>query len=408
MRDDARMAPLAIGGLLFVVMAGTTLPNALWGWYQARWNVPATAVTAAFATYAVAVVASLLTWGSLADRRGPWPSLRRGVLCSAAASALSLVEGLPALFAGRTLAGLSVGLVSSAAVGALALAHRSGPDGAARVSTFATMAGLAAGPLLAGAVVDVSPAAARGAYLAHLLLLAPVVAWLASPHGRPARMPVGDVRPRDTPRHSVAMPRTPAFRAACLLGFASNAQLGLYAALASTMLSAIHGEVSVLLSGLAGALLFAAAGAPQLLGGSFAAGSAWSTAASSTGVVSCVTALTLDSVPLLLAAIALGGLGAGLAFGRGLFAATENAPVQERAAVSTTWFVAAYLGLAGPVLGAGALVDAVGLVAATAIVGTATTFLVTAAQTTLAPFRVNHRAARLSGRVHRKDNSWTS
>lgn len=384
MREQARRSSVGISGLLIVVMAGTTLPNALWGWYQVEWHVSATVVSAAFATYAVAVVASLLAWGALADRHGPWMPLRRGAACSAAASALSLVDGLPALFAGRAFAGLSVGLVSGAAVTALALAHPRGSDGAARASTFATMAGLAAGPLLAGVVVEATPAGARGAYLAHLVVLAPAIAWLGFPGREPTAKPHVGVQRTETPRRFAAIPRDHASQAASLLGFAGNAQLGLYAALASAMLTEARGEVSVLLSGFAGALLFVAAGAPQLLlGSSTSARLTWSASALVTGTLACAAALSLGSVALLLAAIAFGGLGAGLAFGEGLDAATRNADVTERAAVSSTWFIVAYLGLSGPVLGAGALVDSVGLVAAGALVSALTTFLVTAARTIL-------------------------
>lgn len=409
MHGGARRASLAISGSLIVVMAGTTLPNALWGWYQAEWDVSATAVTAAFATYAVAVVASLLAWGSLADRHGPWLPLRRGVACSAAASGLSLVDGLPALFAGRALAGLSVGLISSAAVAALALVHPRGLDGATRASAFATMVGLAAGPLLAGVVAGASPAPARGAYLAHLVVLAPALAWSGLSRRAPTGKPHGGLPPTVTPRRLVTIPRSHAFRAASLLGFTGNTQLGLYAALASTMLTEVHGEVSVLLSGLAGALLFAAGGAPQLLflGVSAAVRLAWSASALVTGAIACAAALSLASVPLLLAAIAFGGLGAGLAFGEGLDAATQHADVTERAAVSSTWFVVAYLGLAGPVLGAGALADSVGLLTAAALVSAVTTFLVTAARNILVrPVSISAPGAQEG--EDRKDNSWTS
>nr|WP_281366553.1 MFS transporter [Nocardioides thalensis] len=387
----------AVGYVLWAVMVGTTVPNALWGWYQAEWGLSATTVSAVFAAYAAAVVGSLLGWGSMADRRGPWTPLRWGVVASASASAVSIVDGVPALFAGRVLAGASVGLVSGAAVAALTRTHPRGPGGAARVSTFATMAGLASGPLVAALVLEATTSTADAAYLAHLVTVVPVLGWLwRAPEGRSAT---------ERRRRSGRVAPDRVFVAAAVAGFAANAQLGLYAVLTPTLLVDILDENSLLLSGVAGCLLFASAGTAQLatahLSTTTRLGASVTSLVGGAGVVT--LAMDVDSVPLLLAAVGLGGLGAGLAFGEGLDGATRSAPPERRAAVSSTWFVVAYLGLVGPVLGAGALAERVGATAAAALIGAVATVAVTGASLVL------RRAPELSDTriTTRKDVRWT-
>lgn len=396
--DRRGPARLGLVFALWATMAGTTLPNALWGWYYEHWGVSPTTVSAAFATYATAVVLSLPAGGSIAGRHGPWRSLRLGVALSAAASAVSLLNDVPALFAGRALAGLSVGLVSGAAVAALTDPRRGGADGAAHLSTFATMVGLATGPLLAGAAVEATAGSVDGAYVAHLVVAAAALVWLGRRVGAPAARPGGVVRPQRVRRD-----RT--FVAAALAGFAANAQLGLYAVLAPAMLADVLGHGGgVLLSGLAGCLLFTAAGTAQLTTGGLTSSARLTAAVANLAVATVAVAagLSAPSIALVVLAILLGGLGAGLAFGEGLHVAVGTAGPDRRAAVSSSWFVVAYLGLVGPVLGAGALADSAGILAAATVLSTVATALVLLSTVAI---------ARTSSHRHtsnRKEKLWSS
>lgn len=384
---------LALGA----TMSGTTLPNALWGWYQEHWAVSPTTVSAAFAAYAAAVVLSLPMGGSLTGRHGPWPPLRLGVALSAAASAVSLLDGVPALFAGRALAGLSVGLVSGAAVAALTDPRRGGADAAARISTLATMVGLATGPLLAGAAVEAAAGSVDGAYVAHLAVAAAALGWLGRRGGAPAAGTERAVRPQ-------RVWRDPTFLAAALAGFAANAQLGLYAVLAPAMLAEALGRAGVLLSGLAGCLLFTAAGTAQLTSVGRSSGARLAAAVAGLAAATLVVAVGLSapSTVLVVLAILLGGLSAGLAFGDGLHVAVGTAGPVERAAVSSRWFVVAYLGLVGPVLGAGALADSAGIVAAATVLSAIATCLVLLSTLTIA------RTSSHPDTSNRKEKLWSS
>jgi MFS family permease len=79
------------------------------------------------------------------------------------------------------------------------------------------------------------------------------------------------------------------------------------------------------------------------------------------GVGLVVVALALDSLAALIASAALAGFGQGLAIGAGLAAINEQAPVERRSETASSFFVAAYVGLAVPVIGAGLAAEELGL-----------------------------------------------
>lgn len=368
-----RWTTLPVAYLLFAVMVGTTLPNALWSRFEQQLGISTTTVTVLFASYAAAVVVSLLAWGGTSDRVGRRPVLLAALAASAAGSAVTLVGGLPALFAGRILAGASVGLVSGAAVAFLT--DRRGPrgaDGAALLATGLTMGGLAVGPLLAGTITASAGDSTAAAFAAHLLLLAPAVLAVG------AREPV-QARAEVAPRTArVALPAARwVFLAAALVGFAGNGLLGLFGALTPTLMDQALGSDSVGLAGALGALVFAAAGVAQVVttrvsGGLRLGVGAWGMVAA-VGVLA--GSLALGSLPWFVLAVIVGGTTGGLCFSGGMAVATGLAPPARRGATSSLWFVAAYLGLIGPVVGAGRLVDLLGPMPGAVAIGGALTIL---------------------------------
>jgi MFS family permease len=72
-------------------------------------------------------------------------------------------------------------------------------------------------------------------------------------------------------------------------------------------------------------------------------------------------ALHFSSLPLLLVAAVVAGVGQGISFSRGLAAISEVAPANRRAEVSSTYFVVAYVALSLPVIGEGFASQVVGL-----------------------------------------------
>jgi MFS family permease len=112
--------------------------------------------------------------GPVSDRHGRVPVLRGALLVSLVATAVLLLEGLPALYAGRFLAGLASGAAfaaGSAWVEELSTApwDPAAPDGAgARRAAMSLTAGFGLGPVVAGLIAQWAPAPLVTAYLPHL------------------------------------------------------------------------------------------------------------------------------------------------------------------------------------------------------------------------------------------------
>jgi predicted MFS family arabinose efflux permease len=372
-RAARRRGTLAAAYVLWVVMAGTTVPNALWSVLEGELGVSTSTTALIFATNAAAVVVALIAFGAASDRLGRRPVLATAVGLAAAASLTVLAGGVTALVIGRVLSGLAVGLASGAAAAYLSDLHESAAGHGALLSTGATMAGLATGPLLAGVLAALGANPMRAPFVIHLALLVPALLVVRGPE---------TVRVRAPRRRRLAVPVSRmAFAGAALAGFAANAQLGIFGALAPTLLVGSLGLDSVLLAGAAGGLLFAAAAVGQLAAAPLrpALRLGAGMAVLVIGSLALVAALGTRSLALFLAATAIGGLGGGVGFGAGLAAASGLAAADERAAVSSTWFVAAYLGLVAPVAGAGALVEAGGAQRAASIFALAITLLAAAA-----------------------------
>jgi len=257
-----------------------------------------------------------------------------------------------------------VGLTTGTATAALAELH---PDRrrATTLATVANMGGLGLGPVLAGLVATVLPGPTTTPFVLLLVLLLPAVALVRVPE---------TARPQGAGwRHAVrpqrlALPRTGrrAFAAAAVAGFAAFVLLGLFTSLTSSLLARELADPGPAIVGLAVTVTFAASVACQLavarmdlrraaLGG---------LAALPVGAVLVVAAVSAGSLTLFLAGAVVGGAGIGLSFQAALSRVAQLARDDDRGAVTSTFFVAAYLGITVPVVGVGELATATGLVTA--------------------------------------------
>ena len=108
---NRRMATVGVAYAFLVTMIGTTMPTPLYPIYEERFGFAALTVTVVYAVYGLGVLATLLLVGPLSDRFGRRPLLLPGLGFAAASSVVFLLaQGLPALFVGRVLSGISAGL----------------------------------------------------------------------------------------------------------------------------------------------------------------------------------------------------------------------------------------------------------------------------------------------------------
>ncbi|MFN3006907.1 MFS transporter [Mycolicibacterium wolinskyi] len=133
--------------------------------------------------YVLGLVPGLLIASTLSDRHGRRPVMAAGVVSSALGSviiAIGDVWGFPALFTGRLLSGLAVGIAM--AVGSAWIAELSGPPfddtapgtGARRASICLSL-GLGVGPLCAGLLAAFAPLPLVLTYVVHAVLCLPAL-----------------------------------------------------------------------------------------------------------------------------------------------------------------------------------------------------------------------------------------
>ncbi|WP_405812405.1 MFS transporter [Streptomyces sp. NBC_01520] len=351
------------GAVFLVCMAGTTLPTPLYGLYQEKFGFSELTVTVVYAVYAFGVIGVLLLTGNVSDAVGRRPVLLWG-LGFAAASAVCFLcaTGLPWLFAGRLLSGLSAGLFTGAATAyVMESAPRGGTSRATFVATAANMGGLGCGPLLAGLLAQYAPWPLHLPFLVHLALLgASAVVLLGLAETVKERRPLRTVRPR---RPGVPAQVRAVFGPAAIASFVGFALFGVFTSVSPAFLAEFLDVDNHAVSGAVVALAFFASTAGQLLAGRIGVGRSllWGCAGLFGGLALLAGALWWDLLLLVVLSALVGGSGQGLAFRGALSAVAGASPADRRASVISTLFVVAYAGISVPVIGVGVLSGRIGL-----------------------------------------------
>jgi MFS family permease len=345
------------------VMAFTTAPTPLWSLFAARDHFSSFTVTLVFAVYAVAVAVSLFFVGHLSDWHG-----RRRVL--APALMLNILAGivfvlwpqLAGIVVARIISGLGVGAVTATATAWLAELDQTSqtPAGGGRarvVAVAANLAGLGLGGLIAGALAQCfgQPLTIPFLVLIGILVLA-TFGVLVSPETLIARSP----RPRYRPQRVTVPERSRRrFFAAGIAAAIAFALFGLVTSLAPTFLAETLHEHSLLLAGAVSFAMFAAAALAQTLTPSYSSRqlitAAVPTLLVGIGLLTLAVWLSSPSFAIFVAGDLIAGVGAGLIFKGAIGTISEISTPGQRAEALAGLYLAAYLGLAGPVIGLGAL-----------------------------------------------------
>jgi predicted MFS family arabinose efflux permease len=347
---------------LAVGMMGTTLPTPLYALYRQRFGFSELTITAVFAVYAAGVIAALLLVGRFSDQIGRRRMLLPALGLSAASALIFLLaDALPLLLAGRIISGLSAGIFTGTATATLVdLSPVERRGRATLVAAVANMGGLGFGVLLAGLVSQWAGSPLRLIFWVYLALLVPAAIGIwAMPE------PVTSI---SRPRLRARLPRVPSglrnvFVRAALAAFAGFAVLGLFTAVAPAFLGQDLGVTNRAAVGLVVFSVFAASTAGQamlaLLPEDMAlpAGCVGLIA----GMALLALSLAVSSLALLVLASVTAGVGHGLSFRAGLAALNAGSPAAQRAEVASSFFVVAYIGISLPVIGEGALAQAIGL-----------------------------------------------
>jgi len=344
--------------VFLVTMAFSAVPAPLYVIYEARDGFGPLMVTVVFAAYAVGVVASLFLAGHLSD----WIGRRR---MAAAAVAVNVASGLlflswptvAGLLTGRVISGISIGMLTATATAYLSELDAGGPGRPPRrraelAATAANLGGLGLGPLVAGLLAQYAGDPLQVPYLVfEALMLAGLAGLAVVPETvrRPER------RPRYRQRVSVPAEQRPLCYAAGAAAAAAFALFGLFTSLAPGFIAGTLHDPSHALAGAATFAVFGAAALAQIavsrvpLRRQLAAGLAVLVA----GLVLITAAVWLASLALLLTGGMLAGAGAGTAFKGSVTTVIGIAPPEARGEALAGLFLAAYTGLAVPVVALG-------------------------------------------------------
>ncbi|MFD9002331.1 MFS transporter [Streptomyces sp. NPDC059582] len=372
----ARRMPRPVGFWLLAVtllaiLAASAAPSPLYVVYQHRWNFSPATLTTIFAVYVVALLVALLIVGGLSDFIGRRPVLAAALVVEAASMVVFLTaDGVGPLLVARTLQGLATG-AAVGAIGAGLLDLEPSPRSplGPLLNSVAPAAGLAAGALGTGALVEYAPAPTVlvfALFAALFVLLAAAVAFLPEPvTPRPGAL--ASLRPR------VAVPSGARreFLAATPSLVATWAMGGLYLALGPSVVAGVLHIGSHLVGGLVVTALFGAGAIASLLVRDLAPRRV--TAAGSL-VLAVGTGLTLlalvgPSTPLFFIGTAVAGAGFGSSFLGSFRSLAVLAGPTERAELFASVYILSYLALSVPAVVAGLEVPSYGLRTTTTVYG---------------------------------------
>ncbi|HYZ57915.1 MAG TPA: MFS transporter, partial [Streptosporangiaceae bacterium] len=324
----------------------------------------AAGTTTVFGVYALAVLAALLTVGSLSDHVGRRPVLLTAIAVQAAVMVIyATAGGVPQLLIARVIQGLSTGAAAGAVgAGMLDLNKVRGTI----ANAVAPVTGIAAGALGSGLAVQYLPAPT---HLIYLILLAVFVLQAAGimlmpETSAPQPGALASIRPQ------FALPpltRRPLLFAVPAL-MAAWSLVGFYGSLGPALIKVVSGSGSVILGGLALSVLAASSAAGVLLLKRLPSRALMLTSASAllTGAGITIAAVTASSAAAFFIGTVIAGMGVGGGFQGAIRSVLPLAAPHQRAGVLSVVYVVSYLAFGVPAVIAGFLVVHEGSVLATA------------------------------------------
>ena len=232
----------AVAMLIGTAFGLSTLVTPLYLLYQQQFGFSQVTLTLIYAAYVIGNLVALLFIGRISDRVGRRPTALAAIAgLIVAAFVFLFARSVGALYVGRILTGLGVGLASG--TGNAWLAELIGTNDKARAATIGTSAnflGLGLAALVAGLLAQYAPWPLHLSFVVYLVVLAAVAVLVWSTHETVQhRSPnlfeirSGELRPK------LALPRDirAAFVAPAITGFGLMALVGFFAALMPAVLS---------------------------------------------------------------------------------------------------------------------------------------------------------------------------
>lgn len=341
----------------------SAVPSPLYALYQDRWGFSDAVLTEVFAIYVVALMVSLLVFGSLSDHIGRRPVLLGAILVEA----LSLVAflaagGVDTLILARAVQGLATG-AALATIGAAVVDLQPGyaPKRGGAVNSVAPLAGLALGALGCGLLIEFAPGPTTLIFIVLLaaLAVAAVAVWLAPetstmrPGARRALKPRVGIPPHLWPTFVSLLP-------IMLAGWALG---GLYLSLGPSITASFIASGGYLTGAFVVAVLCGTGAVTVFVLRDREPRSIIQLAAAwlSIGIATSLIGLELGLAPLALAGTMLSGIGFGASSLGSFGALAQMSEPATRGELFTLAFVISYLAFSVPAVLAGFASDRFGL-----------------------------------------------
>lgn len=346
-------------------LTAASAPSPLYPVYQRLFGFTAFTLTLIFAVYVFALLAALLTVGSLSDRVGRRPVASGALVLLALGMLLfATASGSGGLVVARIVQGLAVGAATGTTT-AMLMDSAPNPRLGSLVSSAVPSLGIAIGAVLAGALVEFAPLPRQLVFwiLAVVYVVLAVLVWLIpeqAPDKSTAREPLWRSL---LPSAGLPAAMRPTLFALIPSIVATWALAGLYLSLGSSVLSTVLGVRSHFVVGTVLATFFAAgmSGAvvsavlPPHLREWFGHGPLI------LGVLLTIAGTLMQGLPLYVLGSVVAGLGFGAAFRFAVHALGEVAPAEQRGQVFATMYIASYVAFSVPALAAGLAVEKFGL-----------------------------------------------
>ena len=342
-----------LASVIVSFLAGSSAPTPLYAVYAARWGFSPITTTVVFGAYALAVLAALLTVGSLSDYVGRRPVLLAAIVVQAAVMVVfTTAGGVPQLLIARIVQGLSTGAAAGAiGAGMLDLDKVKGTI----ANAVAPITGTASGALGSGLLVQFLPAPTHLVFLVLLgvFVIQGIGVALMPETAAPGPGALASIRP------TFALPaqaRRPLLLAVPAL-VAVWALAGLYGALGPAMVRLVSGSGSIAAGGLSLSVL-AASGAAAVLALRHRQARALTLAGGAAliaGVGLTLLSVRFGSVAGFFTGTAIAGAGFGGGFQGAIRSVVPLAAPHQRAGVLSLVYVVSYLAMGLPAVVAGFL-----------------------------------------------------
>jgi MFS family permease len=348
--------PAVISLVVVFATVGSTIP--LFNIYRAQEGFTNGEISTTVAAYSVATLVTLQLFGRLSHHVGRRPVAIASLLLLVAGSlALLDVHHIGILITGRMLMGIGAGLASSSLTSFIVDAAPAEPAWLASVASSQTvMLGLAVGAIASGALVEFAPWPRDLVFLVEIVLLLASVALIAVSRETAPRTPGAwrSMRSRiSVPTHVRSL--LPAAAAVLLATWAVGS---FYQAFVPGLVEGdLHTRSSLVLGLVFGSYMASSAvGAP--FSGRFDTASAQRLGMVGflLGTTGLVAAVTIDELPLFVAATVLAGAGQGVAISSTTRGLLHGSTVSQRAPLFSVVYLLSYGGATVPALIAGNLV----------------------------------------------------